>query len=84
MPDEPVITESEWMAELDKIKDGIELGTLTEEEYKFIDYARSGEQKIPWETIIILYNKRFNHTCKKRNTLSDRYFKAKAQYNNPE
>jgi len=73
------ITESEWMAELDKIKSAIERGNLTEDEYNYIDYARSGAKKILWDKLLALYNSQFNHACKSRNTLSDKYYKMRAQ-----
>lgn len=44
---EPKITEAEWMAELDKMREDVALA-LTDEQFKIVHYGRSKEQKVPF------------------------------------
>lgn len=79
MKDEPVITESEWMADLDNIRN-MECSILTEDEYQFVKYARENEHPVPWVKLLECFNSIFPKHRTKRNTIMDRYQRSKNHY----
>lgn len=55
---ETKITEAEWMAELDKMREDVALA-LTDEQFKVIRYGRTKEPRVPY-TQIMEYMKEHN------------------------
>lgn len=73
------ISESEWKAELDNSR-GNRKFTMTEEQFKFVSYARQGNPPVTWSRINEIW---FNKMCWKkmtRNTLAEKYMEYIKQH----
>ena len=57
----PKITESEWKAELDRLREK-RMPEFSEEVYKYIDYARTGGNPVMWGDVAAGLKKHFNIT----------------------
>ena len=73
---EPKITESEWMAELDRCRH--KPPQLTEEQWRLVDYGRDNDSPVEWKYIVELLKKKYNISIA-INTLRGRYESRKGK-----
>lgn len=75
---EPTISYEAWQKEIDAIRKGSH--GLTDEQFRFVDYARNHEHPIHWPKILILFNKTFGTNLAKT-TLYEWYDRRKQKEN---